>query len=102
MYSLGMTTLKFTKSIIMSTQNVYAVFDATEMKLYQFAAPETVLSKDAVNAFIAELAVTLFGSAYAEEDSKNLMTAISKTNSIEELTEVLLQNDLHFNLIQVS
>lgn len=86
----------------MPKQNVYAVLDATEMKLYQFATPETVLAKDAVNAFIQELAVALFGSAYAEEDSKDLMSDISKTNSIEELQAVMLQNDMHLNLLQVS
>lgn len=86
----------------MSKQNVYAVFDATEMKLYQFAAPEMVLAKDAVNAFIQELAVALFGSAYADEDSKDIMSDISKTTSIEELQEVMLQNDFTLNVIQVS
>lgn len=81
------------------TQNVYAVYDGNDGSLYQFAALETVLAKDAVLAFMEENAQALFGCV---EGSKEIvMTAISKTESLEDLTAALLAEDFVFNLIQI-
>ena len=82
----------------MSKINVYAIFDGFEDKLYQFASPETVLAKDAVNAFIEEQAKVL---TLTDEMSKTVQTNISATSSIEELTAALFVYDLQFSMIQV-
>lgn len=84
-------------------QNVYAVYDVAETKLYQFAALETVLAKDAVLAFAQENGATLFGLEFESSDVfRDFMTAISATSSIEELTVVLNDWDFFFNIIQIS
>lgn len=84
-------------------QNVYAIHDVSAFALYQFAALETVLAKDAVLAFIEEQHEALFGvGAYGIEDKETLQVAVSKTNSVEELTAVLNEWDFAFNVIQIS
>ena len=79
--------------------NVYAVYDSNDGKLYQFAALETTLAKDAVLAFMEEKSSALFGSDSSTKES--CMTQVSKTDSIESLTEVLNAWDFSFNLIQI-
>jgi hypothetical protein len=79
--------------------NVYAVFDRNDGKVYQFAALETVLAKDAVLAFMEENASALFGT---DTDTKELaMRQVSETDSIESLTSVLIDWEMDFNLIQI-
>lgn len=82
----------------MSKINVYAIHDAQEGKLYQFASVETILAKDAVNAFIEEQAKDL---GFTDEMSKTAQTNISATSSIEELTAALFVYDLQLSMIQV-
>lgn len=82
------------------TQNVYAVYDHNDSKLYQFAALETVLAKDAVLAFMEENAFALFGT---DTDTKEkAMRQVSSTDSIESLTSVLNDWEMFLNLIQIS
>ena len=80
-------------------QNVYAVYDLNDSKLYQFAALETVLAKDAVLAFLEENASALFGTDIATKELA--MRQVSETDSIESLTSVLKDWELDFNLIQI-
>ena len=80
-------------------QNVYAVYDLNDSKLYQFAALETVLAKDAVLAFMEENASALFGTGIATKELA--MRQVSETDSIESLTSVLKDWELDFNLIQI-
>lgn len=79
--------------------NVYAVFDRNDGRLYQFAALETVLAKDAVLAFLEENASALFGTDIATKELA--MRQVSETDSIESLTSVLKDWELDFNLIQI-
>ena len=79
--------------------NVYAVFDRNDGRLYQFAALETVLAKDAVLAFMEENASALFGTDIATKELA--MRQVSETDSIESLTSVLIDWEMEFNLIQV-
>lgn len=79
--------------------NVYAVFDRNDGRLYQFAALETVLAKDAVLAFMEENASALFGTDIATKELA--MSQVSETDSIESLTSVLIDWEMEFNLIQV-
>lgn len=82
--------------------NVYAVFDRNDGRLYQFAALETVLAKDAVLAFMEENASALFGSGAAQVEAKEMaMRQVSDTDSIESLTSVLIDWEMDFNLIQI-
>ena len=80
-------------------QNVYAVYDLNDTKLYQFAALETVLAKDAVLAFMEENASALFGTDIATKELA--MRQVSETDSIESLTSVLIDWEMDFNLIQI-
>lgn len=83
-------------------QNVYAVYDRNDSKLYQFAALETVLAKDAVLAFMEENASALFGIGATPTEVKELaMRQVSEADSIETLTSVLKDWELDFNLIQI-
>lgn len=83
-------------------QNVYAVYDREYSKLYQFAALETVLAKDAVLAFMEENASALFGTLGTDIATKELaMRQVSETDSIESLTSVLIDWEMYFNLIQI-
>lgn len=83
-------------------QNVYAVYDRNDSKLYQFAALGTVLAKDAVLAFMEENASALFGSGAAQVEAKEMaMRQVSDSDSIETLTSVLEDWELDFNLIQI-
>ena len=79
--------------------NVYAVFDRNDGRLYQFAALETVLAKDAVLAFMEENASALFGTDIATKELA--MRQVSETDSIESLTSVLIDWEMDFNLIQI-
>ena len=79
--------------------NVYAVFDRNDGRLYQFAALETVLAKDAVLSFLEENASALFGTDIATKELA--MRQVSETDSIESLTSVLKDWELDFNLIQI-
>ena len=79
--------------------NVYAVFDRNDGRLYQFAALETVLAKDAVLAFMEENASALFGTDIATKELA--MRQVSETYSIESLTSVLIDWEMDFNLIQI-
>lgn len=79
--------------------NVYAVFDRNDGRLYQFAALETVLAKDAVLAFLEENASALFGTDIATKELA--MRQVSETDSIESLTSVLIDWEMDFNLIQI-
>lgn len=83
-------------------QNVYAVFDRNDGRLFQFAALETVLAKDAVLAFMEENASALFGSGAAQVEAKEMaMRQVSETESIETLVSVLQDWELDFNMIQI-
>ena len=79
--------------------NVYAVFDRNDGRLYQFAALETVLAKDAVLAFLEENASALFGTDIATKELA--MRQVSETDSIESLTSVLKDWEMEFNIIQI-
>lgn len=79
--------------------NVYAVFDRNDGRLYQFAALETVLAKDAVLAFMEENTSALFGTDIATKELA--MRQVSETGSIESLTSVLIDWEMDFNLIQI-
>lgn len=79
--------------------NVYAVFDRNDGRLYQFAALETVLAKDAVLAFMEENASALFGTDIATKELA--MRQVSETDSIESLTSILIDWEMDFNLIQI-
>lgn len=82
--------------------NVYAVFDGNEGRLYQFAALETMLAKDAVLVFMEENASALFGSGAAQVEAKEMaMRQVSDTDSIESLTSVLKDWEMEFNIIQI-
>lgn len=81
-----------------TSTNVYAVFDCEDSKLYQFGAPETVLAKDAVLAFIEENGPALFG---CEADKELLQSEVSKTGSIEELSNLLHAYDFVLSVIQI-
>lgn len=81
------------------TQNVYAIFDRNEGELYQFAALETVLAKDAVLAFMEEKSEALFGSDM--ETKEMAMRQVSETDSVESLISVLQDWELDFNVIQI-
>lgn len=82
---------------------VYAVYDKVEGKMYQFAAEDLTLAKDAVMAFVQENALALFGDDSVEDDEfKGLQTSLSNSNSIEEVTVLLFASDLVFNLIKIS
>lgn len=80
--------------------NVFAVYDNNDGKLYQFAAPETVLAKDAVLAFMEENSSALFGCGVASS-KESCMTQVSKTDSIESLTAALSAWEFAFNIIQI-
>lgn len=80
-------------------QNVYAVYDNNDGHLYQFAALETTLAKDAVLAFMEENASALFGSVVGSKEI--VMTGVSQTNSIEELSAYLTAEDFVFSMIQI-
>lgn len=81
-------------------QNVYAVYDRNEGKLYQFAALETVLAKDAVLAFMEENSSALFGN---DTDTKEMaMRQVSAADSIGSLISVLNDWEMDLNLIQIS
>ena len=83
-------------------QNVYAVYDLNDSKLYQFAALETVLAKDAVLAFMEENASALFGSGVAQVEAKEMaMRQVSDSDSIETLVSVLQDWEMDFNMIQI-
>ena len=82
--------------------NVYAVLDRNDGHLYQFAALETVLAKDAVLAFMEENASALFGSGVAQVEAKEMaMRQVSDSDSIETLMSVLQDWELDFNMIQI-
>ena len=82
-------------------QNVYAIFDRNDGRLFQFAALETVLAKDAVLAFMEENASALFGSGVAQVEAKEMaMRQVSDSDSIETLTSVLQDWEMDFNMIQ--
>ena len=80
-------------------QNVYAIFDRNDGRLFQFAALETVLAKDAVLAFMEENASALFGTDIATKELA--MRQVSETDSIESLTSVLKDWEMEFNIIQI-
>lgn len=83
-------------------QNVYAIFDRNDGRLFQFAALETVLAKDAVLAFLEENASALFGSDVAQVEAKEMaMRQVSDSDSIETLMSVLQDWELDFNMIQI-
>ena len=83
-------------------QNVYAIFDRNDGRLFQFAALETVLAKDAVLAFMEENASALFGSGVAQVEAKEMaMRQVSDSDSIETLTSVLQDWEMDFNMIQI-
>ena len=83
-------------------QNVYAVYDLNDSKLYQFAALETVLAKDAVLAIMEENASALFGSGVAQVEAKEMaMRQVSDSDSIETLVSVLQDWEMDFNMIQI-
>lgn len=83
-------------------QNVYAIFDRNDGRLFQFAALETVLAKDAVLAFMEENASALFGSGAAHVEAKEMaMRQVSDSDSIETLTSVLQDWEMDFNMIQI-
>lgn len=83
-------------------QNVYAIFDRNDGRLFQFAALETVLAKDAVLAFMEENASALFGSGVAQVEAKEMaMRQVSDSDSIETLMSVLQDWELDFNMIQI-
>lgn len=83
-------------------QNVYAIFDRNDGRLFQFAALETVLAKDAVLAFMEENASALFGSGAAQVEAKEMaMRQVSDSDSIETLTSVLQDWEMDFNMIQI-
>ena len=83
-------------------QNVYAVYDLNDSKLYQFAALETVLAKDAVLAFMEENASALFGSGVAQVEAKEMaMRQVSDSDSIGTLVSVLQDWEMDFNMIQI-
>lgn len=79
--------------------NIYSVFDRNDGRLYQFAALETVLAKDAVLAFMEENASALFGTDITTKELA--MRQVSETDSIESLTSVLIDWEMDFNLIQI-
>lgn len=82
--------------------NVYAVFDRNDGCLFQFAALETVLAKDAVLAFMEENASALFGSGVAQVEAKEMaMRQVSDSDSIETLVSVLQDWEMDFNMIQI-
>lgn len=82
--------------------NVFAIYDNNDGKLYQFAALETTLAKDAVLAFMEENSSALFGGGSSQNTKESCMTQISKTDSIESLIEALNAWDFNFNLIQIA
>lgn len=83
-------------------QNVYAIFDRNDGRLFQFAALETVLAKDAVLAFMEENASALFGSGVAQVEVKEMaMRQVSDSDSIETLVSVLQDWEMDFNMIQI-
>lgn len=83
-------------------QNVYAIFDRNDGRLFQFAALETVLAKDAVLAFMEENASALFGSGVAQVEAKEMaMRQVSDSDSIETLVSVLQDWEMDFNMIQI-
>lgn len=83
-------------------QNVYAIFDRNDGRLFQFAALETVLAKDAVLAFMEENASALFGSGVAQVETKEMaMRQVSDSDSIETLVSVLQDWEMDFNMIQI-
>lgn len=83
-------------------QNVYAIFDRNDGRLFQFAALETVLAKDAVLAFMEENALSLFGSGASQVEAKEMaMRQVSDSDSIETLTSVLQDWGMDFNMIQI-
>ena len=83
-------------------QNVYAIFDRNDGRLFQFAALETVLAKDAVLAFMEENASALFGSGAAQVETKEMaMRQVSDSNSIETLVSVLQDWEMDINMIQI-
>ena len=83
-------------------QNVYAIFDRNDGRLFQFAALETVLAKDAVLAFMEENASALFGSGVAQVEAKEMaMRQVSDSDSIGTLVSVLQDWEMDFNMIQI-
>lgn len=83
-------------------QNVYAIFDRNDGRLFQFAALETVLAKDAVLAFMEENASALFGSGAAQVEAKEMaMRQVSDSDSIGTLVSVLQDWEMDFNMIQI-
>ena len=83
-------------------QNVYAIFDRNDGRLFQFAALETVLAKDAVLAFMEENASALFGSGVAQVEAKEMaMRQVSASDSIGTLVSVLQDWEMDFNMIQI-
>lgn len=83
-------------------QNVYAIFDRNDGRLFQFAALETVLAKDAVLAFMEENASALFGSGVAQVEAKEMaMRQVSACDSIGTLVSVLQDWEMDFNMIQI-
>jgi hypothetical protein len=84
------------------SQNVYAIYDNNDGQLYQFAALEEVLAKDAVLAFMEENASALFGIGSSPKETKEMaMRQVSETDSVESLISVLGGWDLTFNVIQI-
>lgn len=83
-------------------QNVYAIFDRNDGRLFQFAALETVLAKDAVLAFMEENASALFGSGVAQVEAKEMaMRQVSDSDSIGTLVSVLQDWSMDFYMIQI-
>lgn len=93
---------KYTDGRQMSKQNVYAIYDLQENDLQQFAAPETVLAKDAVLAYVQERAHALFGTEGADgEEFKSFMTYVSQTGSVEELQNILSTYEFKLSILQI-
>lgn len=76
---------------------VYAVYDKEEDRLYQFAAKDEVLAKDAVNAFIEEQAENIG----TENIIRDIQTKVSASPDVESLISTLLGYDLELSILRV-
>lgn len=77
---------------------VYAVYDKEEDRLYQFAAKDEVLAKDAVNAFIEEQAENI---ATNKDIILDIQTKVSASSDVESLISTLLGYDLELSILRV-
>lgn len=84
------------------TQIIYTIVDDVEVEIHMFAAKADELAKDVVASFLsAKVIPNTFPEGMESSGAKDMLTAISASSSIEELTRALNVYDLRLAILAV-